>query len=57
MAELERYLKSLETKLAHCCNPALWNPFPIDIKMSHEPWLNDRKYSPHVLIALPSQTT
>ena len=44
IAELERSLKSLETKLTHCCNPASWNPFPIDIRMSHEPWLNDRKY-------------
>ncbi|XP_065891229.1 tubulin delta chain-like isoform X2 [Dysidea avara] len=44
MAELERSLKSMETKLINCCNPVAWNPFPTDIRMSYEPWLNDRKY-------------
>jgi len=44
MAELERSLKSLEAKLVNCCNPVAWNLFPFDIRMSCEPWLNDRKY-------------
>ena len=44
MAEFECSLKSIEAKLMTCCSPVAWNPFPIDIRMSHEPWLNDKKY-------------
>ena len=40
--QLEQSLKSVETKLVS--NPASWNPFPIDARLSHEPMLMDKKY-------------
>ena len=39
--QLEQSLKSVEPKLVS--NPASWNPFPIDARLSHEPLLMDKK--------------
>ena len=42
ITQLEQSLKSMETKLVS--NPASWNPFPIDARLSHEPLLMDKKH-------------
>lgn len=42
ITQLECCLKSVEAKLVS--NPASWNPFPIDARLSHEPLLMDKKY-------------
>lgn len=42
ISQLEQRLKSMETKLVS--NPASWNPFPIDARLSHESLLMDKKY-------------